>query len=105
MNNDKTINNLLSKSKLNDIIKTLEVELTNKLRIAYKGKMVKCECFDYFIGGENYHFKEELIDIIAHRNHRDDFHINVTFMYKSSFSNLSSVKSPATFHLQNIELL
>ena len=102
---DKIINKLLegARDEVYGLQRLKEEALTKELRAKYKGKNVKCSCFDAWIDGDDYFFNDkELIDIQAYSNSDGDgFHVMVTFMYKSCFS--ENGPKPCKFHLESIE--
>lgn len=101
---DKELNKLLSKAQT-DIEKysdKITLKITQWLRKKYKGKKVKCVCFDHYTDGEDYCFDDTLLDIEAYKPfNKNDFVVDVTFNYEG----LSGTKkpTPCTFHLTSIE--
>ena len=91
--------------KIREFISEVESEASDELRKLYKGKVVKCECFDSWIEGSDYLFNQELLDITVRRTFDDmfiRFYVTVTVMYKSPFAGRDSVPKPTRFYLRNI---
>lgn len=75
-------------------------DVTRKLQKKYKGKKVKCVCFDVWRDGDDYYFEDELLDIIVYKMYNaDTFFIDVTFMYRSTFAKEGESARRCTFHL------
>ena len=82
----------------------IERVATEHLRKLYKGKRVKCECYDAFIGGEEYYFDTEILDIwVGKKYTEDDFYVLVKAMHKSIFAKQGDAPKPQTFYLRRIE--
>ena len=73
----------------------------------YRGKKVKCTCFDAWVDGDDYYFNDKLLDIQAYRYCGSDisFYISVTFMYKSICAKVDEDPTEHTFYLEKIEMV
>ena len=78
-------------------------KLTKELREKYKGKVVKCKCFDSLVAGDDYYFDQELKDIYAQADKYGNFFIMVNFMYKSIYSKPEDKAQNTTFSLESIK--
>jgi hypothetical protein len=100
---DEYNKSLLQKAqrKLEIFTDKLSKELTKQLRLKYKGKKVKCKCFDSWTDGDDYYFDQELVDIQAFESYDGDgFYIQVTFLYQGIFSDKAK---NTNFYLESIE--
>ena len=77
-------------------------KLTKLLRKKYKGKIVKCTCFDHWIDGDVRVFNQELEDIQACIGVEGDLYIDVTFMLGSGAGH-GDTSHYITDHLESIE--
>ena len=86
-------------------ITEVEEEATEKLRTLFKGKRVRCHCFDSLIDGDSLFFEGELLDIRVRRKYDEniDFYVTVTLMCKSLFSGPEEQPIPRTYYLSSIE--
>jgi len=105
---DKYINKLLDNAQhnLEKHASQLEKQLTQTLQRKYKGKKVKCECFDSDKYGDDddYYFNDILLDIQAFQSYeKDGFYVDVTFNYKGICAKEEDKPEPHTFHLKSIE--
>ena len=92
-----------AESVLSRTEKKICADLTLKLRKKYKGKIVKCKCFDACVEGDDYYFNQELKDICAYSDGKGGFSVHATFLYKSPFSNPEDKAKDTSFHLESIE--
>jgi len=104
---EKAVKEILSnaRTKTWDSVKSIELEATEKLRKLYKGKKVKCKCYDSFIDGDDYYFDQEILDIIVHKHHSSsvEYYATVNVMYRSVFWDEDKPPKPCSFYLSNIE--
>ena len=106
--NEKIVKDVLSRAsqRMTEAVEEIEEKATEELRKLYKGKRVKCECYDSFIDGDDYFFDTEILDIEVRHfygGNIDDFYVVVTVMYKSMFAERDSDPKPHLFYLRKIE--
>lgn len=102
---DKHILSILDKAdtKLKKYEDKIEKEMTAILRKEYRGKKVKCECFDSWTDGDDYFFDQKLIDIRFNIGFDKKTYITVIFRYKSVYADKNARPKNTTFYLKSIE--
>jgi len=78
-------------------------DLTFELRSKYKGKVVKCKCFDAWEDGDDYYLNQELLDICAQYDGEGKYFVCVTFLYKSPCAAGKDNPKNTSFLLESIE--
>lgn len=99
------LTNLLDEAK-KKVQKTQDdmcIKLTNHLRKKYKGKIVKCKCFDSWTDGDDHYFDQKLIDIQVFLHPNNDFYISVSFMINSMGGKPDEKPFKASYYLESIE--
>jgi len=105
MNHDIQINNLVARAErdINKHANKVTHKLTQTLRKKYRGKRVKCTCFDDYKDGEDYYLDDILLDIQAYDNDDHSIEINVIFNYKGATWEENDKPKRCAFHLEHIE--
>jgi hypothetical protein len=92
-----------AKNQVEKYSKQIERKFTERLRKEYKGRKVKCSCFDSWSEGETYEFDgSKVLDIRALKDMEGNFYIDIDLNYQSANENK---KSKHTFHLDTITVI